>query len=115
MPQLSLQLTRKPGFANMEIAENVRLCGGFVYGEEIIAIVRYLPYSMRTTNCWSTSLTKPFSCWSERTSPITSTSQLIVPPIELLVAVQRCKQYIICCYLPKKGINGNKKRKAIAR
>ena len=103
MPELSLQLTRKPGFANTEIAESVRLCGGFVYGEEIRAIVRYLPYSMKTTNCWSTSLKKPFSCWSESTPPITSSSQLIVPPIELLVAVQRCNQYIIYCYLPKKA------------
>ena len=109
MPHLTLQLS-KPG----DIAGSVELLGGYAYGEEIKLFgtidepkvdghfrgSKKVYKNNYTTKCWKTSLTIPFSCWSK------STSTEFVPAVKIspqyLVAVQKCKQYIIHFYLPEK-------------
>ena len=116
MPQLSLQLIKKE-----DVVGSIQMLSGFACRKEIkvlstIAIPKYIdkhnqfglklrnPYYVADfiAKCWNTSLTKPFSCWSEESPTITpANSQFNIPPAELLVAVQKCKQYIVYCYSPK--------------
>ena len=115
MPQLSLQLSTKDN-----AVRSVRMLGGFTCRDEIkVLSIITIPepaanhlFRIRgsercyvnnfVAKCWNTSLTKPFLCWSEETPTITPANyKFNIPPAELLVAVQKCKQYIIYCYSPK--------------
>ena len=110
MPHLTLQLS-KPGD---DTAGSVEILGGYAYGEEIklFGIVdkpkqtghfrgsKMTYKNDYTTKCWNTSLTIPFSCWSKSTS-IEFVPEAKISP-QYLVAVQKCKQYIIHFYSPEK-------------
>ena len=102
MPEMNLQL-RMQG----NIKGSVKLCGGYVHGEEIrtVGIVFVPEYvtcrglksnyrSKSTTYCWATSLTTPSQCetWSDCSElPHTFFGQL-------LMSVQQCQQYVIYFY-----------------
>ena len=101
MPQLSLQLLKPNSTVSLQ------LCGGYTCGEEIkvFGIVLQdggLIFKSYTTRCWNTCLTRPFSEWSENTSPTALSPQIKTPRINCLAAVRNCKQYVIYFYLPNK-------------
>ena len=104
MPLLSIQLfTAEDKFTKRKI----QVYGGYTCGEEIKmfgAIVETSNRGIYTTNdftakCWSTSLTKPFSKWSENATYIEPATQVKIPH-KFLAAVQKYQQYVFYFYLP---------------
>ena len=104
LPHLSVQLCN-----DNSTVQSLQLCGGYTCGEEIKVfgtIYRIKRrYKLKTIKkCWNTCLTMPFSQWSESTSSIIALSPHVkVPPIAYLVAVRKCKQYVIYFYSPQKS------------
>ena len=104
MPHLSIQLVT----AQIKFSKRgIKVYGGYTCGEEIKmfgAIVETLDRGIHTTNdftakCWSTSLTKPFSEWSENATYIEPAAKVNMPH-NVLAAVQKYQQYVFYFYLP---------------
>jgi len=101
MPQLSIQLQRKHN-----VTGSVKVCGGYTSGERIkvVGVVdipgRNVYQRSYITKCWDVSLTMPSLHWSETTPTIVlPPNDSLKPRNEQLVAIQKCKQYLIYFYV----------------